>query len=372
MVSAMMAVMIAVGLDVPGSVSAGGLEAGSRSIPAELKIPNHIAIIMDGNGRWATMKFSQNQSSEAPGCGERSSTSPSPPVQAATKNSLLRVRGHRESGNRVLEIVEKAAELGVKELSLFAFGRDNWKRPEAEVSNLMDLFSEMLLHRDLQGKLEKRNIRMRVVGAMNWKGWALEPDERVSAELIGKGPLSASNLAKLQQEIKIAEAYSANNTGMKLNILIDYSGSWELEQAMRKYAAETMRKWVQDSFASGAIPKNVADLEHRLDEHLADFFRAKSDDLKLRHLVQDYFIVNTDVDLLIRTGGEERISDFLPFQCRYAEFVWSKTLFPEFTTTDLIAAIEAFSRRQRRFGKTSEQVTRLDEHERDKPASMPY
>ena len=229
-------------------------------------VPQHIAIIMDGNGRWAK------------------------------KRSMPRVAGHKVGMERAREITEAAGERGVKALTLFAFSSENWQRPEDEVSYLMDLFVTGL-EREAKA-LHKNNVRLRVIG-----------DKSRFSE-------------KLQKRMSEAEKMTENNTALHLNIAANYGGRWDIVQAVNQHIQ-----------AHGATP---------LDEQS----------------IQSHIQLNDEpeLDLLIRTGGEVRISNFLMWQAAYAELYFSDVLWPDFDPKQLDLAITAFSSRQRRFGKTGDQV----------------
>ena len=231
-----------------------------------LKIPHHLAVIMDGNGRWA-----QN-------------------------HGKLRVSGHQEGANAVRRIITESAKMGVKELTLFAFSSENWKRPALEVNALMTLFVKAIRQETLH--LLENGICTKIIGDKN------------------RFPLI------LQKQIAILEDTTKGCNVMRLNIAANYGGRWEILKA-----AKTLM----------SLPQERRD---NLDE---EKFSA-------------LFDIPCDVDLLIRTGGEQRISNFLLWQCAYAEIFFSKTLWPDFGKDDLLEAFTFFSGRERRFGMTSEQV----------------
>ncbi len=231
-----------------------------------LKIPHHLAVIMDGNGRWA-----QN-------------------------HGKLRVSGHQEGANAVRRIITESAKMGVKELTLFAFSSENWKRPALEVNALMTLFVKAIRQETLH--LLENGICTKIIGDKN------------------RFPLI------LQKQIAILEDTTKDCNVMRLNIAANYGGRWEILKA-----AKTLM----------SLPQERRD---NLDE---EKFSA-------------LFDIPCDVDLLIRTGGEQRISNFLLWQCAYAEIFFSKTLWPDFGKDDLLEAFTFFSGRERRFGMTSEQV----------------
>ncbi|MFH0790014.1 MAG: isoprenyl transferase [Candidatus Omnitrophota bacterium] len=229
------------------------------------KVPGHIAIIMDGNGRWA---------------GEK---------------NLPRTAGHREGVNRVREIITAADDLGVKVLTLFAFSAENWKRPRREIDILMR-FLVNFLDREIN-KLHKNNIRFRVVGK--------------------KDPLPGYILSK----ISLAEEKTKGNTGLTLVLALNYGSRQEIVEAAKKIA---------DSVVKGKI--NLDDLDV---EGFSKFLYAS--DLP-------------DPDLLIRTSGEMRLSNFLLWQLSYSELYFAKKYWPDFKAADLEKAIGVYQNRERRFG----------------------
>ena len=231
--------------------------------------PRHVAIIMDGNGRWATSR------------------------------GFPRVMGHQKGAVAVHRVVEAAASRGVGVLTLFAFSSENWKRPRAEVTALMQLFVRAL-DKETSHLLEN-GIRLRVIGD-------------VSAFSEG-----------LRTRIAKAEERTSSCRRMILNVAANYGGRWDIVQAARAAARDA---------ASGNLDPAHLD-EARFSTYLAE---------------------PLDVDLLIRTGGEKRISNFLMWQASYSELYFSDTLWPDYCDADLDAAIEFFKGRERRFGMTSEQV----------------
>ncbi|MBY6018161.1 polyprenyl diphosphate synthase [Ferrimonas balearica] len=239
--------------------------------PISVSTPRHIAIIMDGNGRWA----------EAQG--------------------QPRVMGHRAGVKSVRNVVALCRERQVESLTLFAFSSENWHRPEREVRLLMRLFTTVL-RREVK-LLKKNDVRLKIIGDVS--GF----DE------------------KLQARILQAEADTAECTGMVLNIAANYGGRWDVVNAARKLTELALQ---------GEIA--VSDI----DEALLDRFTSLSD--------------QAEVDLLIRTGGEQRISNFVLWQCAYSELFFSDTLWPDFGEAALQEALDAFACRQRRFGLTSAQV----------------
>jgi len=235
------------------------------------KKPKHVAIIMDGNGRWAKQQGKQ------------------------------RVMGHNQGAHAVREIVEAAAEEGIEYLTLFAFSTDNWNRPKEEVSILMKLLVNSL-KREFR-KLIKNDIKLNSIGDI---------------ELL---PIP------VKEELHYVIQKTKNNSGMKLTLALNYGAKEELTRAVRAIAFK-----VKNSIIS---PEKVD--ESTIIEHLYT-----------RNLPL--------VDLLIRTSGEERISNFLLWHIAYAELYFTKTLWPDFAKEDLHKALLNYGKRERRFGKTSEQV----------------
>jgi len=227
-------------------------------------IPHHIAIVMDGNGRWATKRF------------------------------LPRVAGHKKGVDALRACVRRCGDLGVRVLTVFAFSSENWKRPADEVSGLMELLAGALSREVPQ--LQAEGVRIHFVG-----------DRTRLSEKVRNG------LAQ-------AEAVTAGNTRLVFNICFNYGGRWDIAQAAAKIAARG---------------------EEITEESLG---RA----MALTHV--------PDPDLLIRTGGEQRFSNFLLWQAAYSELYFTDKLWPEFNDAALDAAIADYGRRERRFGRTSEQV----------------
>ena len=234
-------------------------------------MPRHVAIIMDGNGRWAKAK------------------------------NKARHSGHRAGVKSVRMSVETAAERGVKYLTLFAFSSENWARPEEEVSALMSLFVEAL--RREVAELHRNNVRLKFVGAL---------DELSSG---------------LRDKIAKAEAKTASNSGLYLTVAIAYGGRWDIVQAARSLALQV---------ADGGLDVGeIGDEEFAAQLALADV---------------------PDPDLLIRTGGEQRISNFLLWNIAYAELWFTDVLWPEFDQAAFDAALSYYAGKQRRFGHTGDQV----------------
>jgi len=237
-------------------------------------MPRHVAIIMDGNGRWAE----------------------------AQRNP--RVAGHRAGVETVREVVRVCGELGVKVLTLFAFSSENWRRPQKEVSLLMELFM-MALDREVK-RLHRNNVRMQVVG-----------DTQAFSD-------------KIQKRIQEAQFLTQNNTGLVLNIAANYGGKWDICQSVQKLAQQVQQGQLQ---AEDITPEliNQGLTTHGLDEP----------------------------DLFIRTGGEQRISNFLVWQLAYTELYFSPVLWPDFSRSEFEKALLSFSTRQRRFGRTGKQVEKM-------------
>ncbi len=234
-------------------------------------IPKHIAIIMDGNGRWAKSK------------------------------GLLRVVGHKKGIETVRIIVEASANLGVKFLTLYTFSTENWNRPKAEVSTLMRLIVKSL--KDETDRLNKNNIRLTTIGNID-----LLPKE-------------------VREELNYAIDKTSKNTRMTLNLALSYSGRWEITNAVKK---------ISKDFKAGTL-------------ELEDINEAMiSNNLETNGM--------PDPELVIRSGGEMRISNFLLWQIAYSEIFVTDVLWPKFRTKDLIEAINEFQTRERRFGLVSEQI----------------
>ena len=239
------------------------------AIPDVGSVPRHIAIIMDGNGRWARNR------------------------------RLPRVAGHRKGADAVRATVRGCAERGVEFLTLFAFSSENWRRPAEEVSFLMDLFVTALEQE--VAKLHENDIRFRVIGELT----RFEP--------------------RIQSLIREAEALTAANGRLTLTVAANYGGRWDLMQAVQRMLAE--RPEAVHGFSE-------ADLGAHLAMHYAP-----------------------EPDLFIRTGGEQRISNFLLWQLAYTELYFTDTLWPDFDAAALERAIQSYRSRERRFGRTSEQLT---------------
>ncbi len=233
--------------------------------------PRHIAIIMDGNGRWAEKKM------------------------------MPRIMGHRAGVKAVQKIVEHCVKEKIEVLSLFAFSSENWRRPKKEVNMLMELFMGTL--QTQVDKLDKNNIKLHIVG-----------DKTAFSE-------------KLQNKIAQAEAQTDDNTGLNLVIAANYGGRWDITQAVQKITAKIV---------SGALETEEI-----------------TEELISQHIITSEL---PEPDLFIRSGGEQRISNFLLWQLAYTEFYFTEALWPDFNQHLLAEAIDSFKSRQRRFGKTGEQV----------------
>tara|TARA_Y100000034_G_scaffold118649_1_gene159541 strand:+ start:678 stop:1463 length:786 start_codon:yes stop_codon:yes gene_type:complete len=238
---------------------------------ASLKVPQHVAIIMDGNGRWAK------------------------------KKGKIRTFGHRAGVESVRAAVRFARQSNIQVLTLFAFSSENWKRPEEEVSVLMDLFN-LVLNKEAK-RLNKNGVRLQVLGDLS----------RFDDKLVSK--------------IRKAEEMTSENTDLVLNIAANYGGRWDILHAAKQMAQD---------IASGNVAVDNID-ETGFDQYMS---------------TQGL----PELDLLIRTGGEHRISNFLLWQCAYAELYFTDVLWPDFDEEAFYLAVKDFSERQRRFGLIGEQV----------------
>lgn len=237
----------------------------------ESTLPRHIAIIMDGNGRWAK------------------------------KRHLPRIAGHKAGLEAAREVVEYCAKKKIEVLTLFVFSSENWRRPLEEVNYLMQLFLTML-QRDAK-KLHEQNVQLRVMGDHS------RFDE------------------KLQHHIAEVEKLTENNTGLKLILAANYGGQWEIAQAAKKIAAQ--------------VEKGML----------------KSEDVTIDSITSNLLYTDLpDPDLFIRTSGEMRISNFLLWQLAYTELYFTEVLWPDFGAAEMDKAVEFFTKRERRFGHTSEQL----------------
>ena len=234
------------------------------------RIPKHVAIIMDGNGRWAKQQGKE------------------------------RTFGHQAGAEPVQNITEEAARLGVKYLTLYTFSTENWNRPQDEIAALMNL----LLNSIEEETLMKNNICFRVIGDF----------EKLPTEV--------------QDSLSACIEHTSKNTGMCLVLALSYSSRWEISEAVRQIAIQVK---------NGEItPEQITD--GYISSHLTTSFMP-------------------DPDLLIRTGGEIRLSNYLLWQCAYSEFYFCDTFWPDFNNEEFRKAIYEYQQRERRFGKTSEQIS---------------
>jgi undecaprenyl diphosphate synthase len=234
---------------------------------ALLEKPKHIAIIMDGNGRWAK------------------------------KRLMPRISGHKKGLESVRTVITQCQKLNIPFLTLFAFSTENWLRPTQEVNFLMSLFQESI--KKESSALIKHNVRFKLIG--------------------DRKPFPK----KLVDKIKELEKLTEKNTGLTLSVAINYGGRWDIVNAVNKYQKETLSK-------KPLTQKNL-----------------------IQNLSLNYA---PDPDLLIRTGGEKRISNFLIWQFSYSELYFTETLWPDFNERALMTALFEFQKRERRYGKTSEQL----------------
>jgi undecaprenyl diphosphate synthase len=266
-------------------------ESSTQTIPDVGSVPRHVAIIMDGNGRWAKQRY------------------------------MPRVAGHRRGVESVRETVKACGDLGVEYLTLFAFSSENWRRPADEVSVLMQLFIRALENEVV--KLHGNGIRFRAVG-----------------------DLSAFD-GRIRELIASAEALTADNQKLTLTVAANYGGRWDILQAVAKARADKLQHWrgVQAENARKGSP--VLEFDESAPE-----FEIVEDDIA-RHLAMSYA---PEPDLFIRTGGESRISNFLLWQLAYTEFYFTPELWPDFGRASIQKAFESYRSRERRFGRTSEQL----------------
>ena len=235
------------------------------------KLPKHIAVIMDGNGRWAK------------------------------KQGLMRVAGHKKGTKAVRQTVEAAAELGIDHLTMYAFSTENWNRPKIEVDTLMKLLVSSL-KKEIK-TLQDNNISLNAIGALSSL-----PD-------------------KAQQELQEVIELTKANTGLRLTLALSYGSREELVKSVRDICEKVKKNLISPHLIDEAV----------INEHL-------------------YTYDMPDVDLLIRTSGEQRISNFLLWQIAYAELYFTPVLWPDFRKNHLYEAIYNYQQRERRFGKTSEQI----------------
>ncbi|MDR0295113.1 MAG: isoprenyl transferase [Prevotellaceae bacterium] len=233
-------------------------------------IPQHVAIIMDGNGRWAK------------------------------RQGLKRIFGHRHAVEAVRVAITTAGESGVKYLSLYTFSEENWNRPQEEIDGLMELLVDAI--RKETPELNKNNVRLNSIGNI-----ALLPP-------------------KVQHKLQDCIDNTASNTGLTVLLALSYSGRWDILQAVKHYIADVLQQ--------GTVPELTAE-------------------------TFEQYLSTADIpepDLLIRTGGEKRISNFLIWQMAYTEFYFSDILWPDFRKKDFLNAINEYNKRERRFGLTGDQV----------------
>lgn len=235
------------------------------------KIPHHVAVIMDGNGRWAK------------------------------KKGKMRIFGHKNGVQAVREIIEAAAEIGVKVLTLYAFSSENWSRPKKEVDTLMSLLAASL-KKEFKS-LQKNNIQLRAIGDLN-------------------------NLPnKARKELEEVIKKTLNNDRMILNLALSYGSRAEIVNAVKSISKKVVNNEL-----------NIENIDEKtINNHL-------------------YTFSLPDVDFLIRTSGEQRISNFLLWQIAYAELYFTNTLWPDFKKQNFYDAISEYQKRERRYGKTSEQI----------------
>jgi len=258
--------------------------SSTREIPTVSLVPRHIAIIMDGNGRWAKKRF------------------------------MPRVAGHKRGVETVRAAIKACVERGVEYLTLFAFSSENWRRPPEEVSFLMQLFMGAL-EQEID-KLHENGIRLKVIGDTS------KFDPKIIA-LVGRG-----------------ETLTAANTKLTLTIAANYGGRWDILQAMQKMLA--------------AHPDALQGItEEALAEHLSMSYAPEP-------------------DLFIRTGGEQRVSNFLLWQLAYTELYFTDTLWPDFDEQALDLAIASYQQRERRFGRTSEQLAQATVKEAERLHGKPF
>ena len=238
---------------------------------AQVAMPKHIAIIMDGNGRWAKQRY------------------------------LPRTAGHHAGVESVRLVVESCAKRGIEVLTLFAFGKENWRRPTQEVNYLMELFLKAL--QSEVKKLHQNNVQLRFIG-----------------------DCSTFN-KKLKRSMAEAQVLTVSNTGLILNVAVDYSGRWDILQAATQLAKR--------------VEAGHLKAESITSENLTEFLTLSS---------------LPEPDLFIRTSGEQRISNFLLWQLAYTELYFTEVLWPDFTEQTLEGALQFYAARQRRFGFTGEQV----------------
>lgn len=246
---------------------------GESSTNSKTNIPQHVAVIMDGNGRWAK------------------------------KQGMMRILGHKHAIKAVRDTVEAAAEMGVKYLTLYAFSTENWNRPAAEVKALMELLVTTIL--DETPTLQKNKIRLQTIGDVN--------------------SLPEASLKSLNK----AMDDTAHNTHMTLVLALSYSSKWEMVQAIKNIGFQIQEGSIK--------PEEIT--EQTISSHLQTS-------------------AMPDPELIIRTSGEHRISNFLLWQGAYSEFYFTETLWPDFRKADFAEAIKSYQQRERRFGLVSEQINK--------------
>jgi undecaprenyl diphosphate synthase len=244
--------------------------SSTQEVPAHGEVPRHLAIILDGNGRWARSRM------------------------------LPRIAGHRRGLEAVRATVQNCADRGVEYLTLFAFSSENWRRPAEEVALLMQLFQAALTNE--VERMHRNGVRLKVVGDIR----RFDP--------------------KIRSLIEQGERLTAENRRLTVTIAANYGGRWDILQALSRLAA------------AGALPAEIT--EEKLAPYLAMSYAPEP-------------------DLFIRTGGEQRISNFLLWQLAYSELYFTETLWPDFDAAALDLAIASYRSRERRFGRTSEQVAAL-------------
>lgn len=244
------------------------LPSSTRTIPDIPSVPRHIAVIMDGNGRWAKQRF------------------------------MPRVMGHQRGVESLREVVKACRDLGVEYLTVFAFSSENWRRPADEVSFLMSLFLKML-EREV-AKMHEKNIRLKIIGDRS------RFDDQLSRTMLD------------------AELLTAGNTGLTLTIAANYGGRWDMMNAVQ------------------SMLKARPELSQGFSEEDMSPYLSMSD--------------APEPDLFIRTGGEQRISNFMLWQLAYTELYFTDVLWPEFGRKELETAISSYQKRERRFGRTSDQL----------------
>ena len=238
-----------------------------QATAAKTAVPQHIAIIMDGNGRWAKRRL------------------------------MPRVAGHRKGVEALRGVIRACAERGVSHLTVFAFSSENWRRPQEEVTLLMELFMRALENE--VARLHENDIRFRVIGDLS--GFS----------------------GRIQKLIRDAEALTCNNTRLTFTVAANYGGRWDIVQAVKKLVAAGV---AADEINEAALAEQLS------------------------------MAAMPEPDLFIRTGGEQRISNFLLWQLAYTELYFTDALWPDFDAAALDAAVASYRARERRFGRTSEQV----------------